>query len=210
MSEAVPAPYFLAQPAGGPAGRPGVVVVLEGNGMSQQLLRVCQRLAHEGFTAVAPDLFHRFGGSDSEAAARDGWYGKLRHADGLADIAEAVAALRAMGATSVGITGFCMCGLYSYLAATRGLDVQACVPFYGRLADALGDPSCPLLAFFGGSDPYIPPADIERVQARHGDDVVVYPDADHGFMRDGSPSHHPAAAADAWARTLAFLRTHLA
>ena len=102
-----------------------------------------------------------------------------------------------------------MGGLYSYLAATRGLDVAAAVPFYGQLAGVLGDPSCPLLAFFGGADPYIPVERIEPVRDRHGDDVVVYDGADHGFMRDGSDSYHEAAATDAWDRTLAFFGTHL-
>jgi carboxymethylenebutenolidase len=202
-------PFFYAQPAGDVAGRPGLVVVMEGNGMSQQLLRVCQRFAAEGYVVAAPDLFHRFGGSDTDVSMTDGWYGKLTHADGLADISEAAAHLRSLGVRSVGITGFCMGGLYSYLAATRGVDVQACVPFYGRLADVLGAPSCPLLAFFGGSDPYIPTAEIEAVRAHHAGDVVVYDDADHGFMRDGSPSYHPTAAPDAWQRTLAFFGVHL-
>ena len=204
-----PVPSFTARPPGSAEGRPALVVVMEGNGMSQQLLRVCQRFAAEGYAVQAPDLFHRFGGSDADRAAAEGWYTKLRHEDGLADIAAAIAALRERGASSVGITGFCMGGLYSYLAATRGLDVQAAVPFYGRLADVLAEPSCPMLAFFGGSDPYIPPADIATVQARHGDDVVVYDGADHGFMRDGSPSFHPTAAADAWRRTLTFFADHL-
>ena len=76
-------PYFLARPSAAPPW-PGVVVVMEGNGMSQQLLRVCQRFAAEGYVVEAPDLFHRFGGSDSDRAAAEGWYGKLTHADGLA------------------------------------------------------------------------------------------------------------------------------
>jgi carboxymethylenebutenolidase len=63
--------------------------------------------------------------------------------------------------------------------------------------------------FFGGNDPYIPMADIEKVQAHHGDAVVVYPGADHGFMRDGSDSFHPDAAADGWRRMLAFFDEHL-
>jgi carboxymethylenebutenolidase len=207
MSDGIPVPYFLARPTGGIAGRPALVVVLEGNGMSQQLLRVCQRLAGEGYAAIAPDLFHRFGGSD--ANADDGRFAKLRPEDGLADIADCIAVLREAGASSIGITGFCMGGLYSYLAATRGLDVQAAVPFYGRMADSLGTLGCPALIFFGGSDPWIPPADIERVRAAHGNDVVVYDDADHGFMRDGSENYHPAHAADAWARMLAFFGEHL-
>jgi carboxymethylenebutenolidase len=209
VTEAIAVPHFSARPAGGTQGRPGLVVVMEGNGMSQQLLRVCQRFAAEGYVVAAPDLFHRFGGSDADRAAADGWFGKLTQADGVADISVTVAHLRALGVTSVGITGFCMGGLYSYLAATGGVDVQACVPFYGRLAGALGQPACPLLAFFGGSDPYIPTAEIDAVKAHHPGHVIVYDDADHGFMRDGSPSYHPTAAPDAWQRTLAFFAAHL-
>jgi carboxymethylenebutenolidase len=210
MSVTTAVPYFTARPAGATTGRPGLVVVMEGNGISQQLLRVCQRFAAEGFVVAAPDLFHRFGGSDADRAAADGWYGELRPDDALADISEAAAALRELGVASVGITGFCMGGLYSYLAATRGVDVQASVPFYGgRIGENLGDPGCPLLAFFGGNDAYIPTSEIEAVVARHGDDVVVYDDAEHGFMRDGSPSYHPTAAPDAWQRALTFLRANL-
>ena len=61
-------PFFLARPSSAPPW-PGVVVVHEGNGMSPQLLRVCERLAGEGFVAIAPDLFWRFGGSDPDKAA---------------------------------------------------------------------------------------------------------------------------------------------
>ncbi len=68
--------------------------------------------------------------------------------------------------------------------------------------------SCPLRLFFGGRDDYIPPAAIEKVRATHPD-VVVYPDAEHGFMRDGSASFDAAAAADAWDRLLAFFGEHL-
>jgi len=199
-------PHFVARPAAAAPG-PGVLVIHEGNGMSPQLLRVCQRLAHEGYPVVAPDLFWRFGGSDPAAYAEH--LRSIRHDDVLADLAASIVALRALGATSVGVTGFCMGGLFTYLAATRGLDVQCAVPFYGGLAAHLGEPSCPTLVFFGGRDEYIPTADIEAVQAHHGADVVVYPDAGHGFMRDGSDSYDEPAALDAWARTLAFFAAHL-
>ena len=211
MSVTTAVPYFTARPQGPAAGRPGLVVIMEGNGMSQQLLRVCQRFAAEGYVVAAPDLFHRFGGSDADRAASEGWYGKLGLEDGLDDIRATVAELRGAGVASVGITGFCMGGLFTYLAATRGVDVDAAVPFYGgRISENLGDPACPLLAFFGGTDPYIPTAEIDKVVARHGDAVVVYDDADHGFMRDGSPSYHATAAPDAWQRALTFFGEHLA
>lgn len=204
-TDPLPTPCFVARPAAAP--RAGVVVMMEGNGMGWQLLRVCERLAAEGYVAVAPDVYHRL--RDGEGDWQQG-FATLTPDDALSDIREAAAIAREHGAARVGITGFCMGGRLSYLAATNDVDVQAAVPFYGGGIDSiLGPTHCPLLAFFGGNDEYVPMASIEAVRARHGDDVVVYPDAEHGFMRDGSESHHPAAAADAWAQTLAFFERHL-
>ncbi len=200
-------PFFVALPASPPP-FPGVVVVMEGMGITPQLLRVCERLAHEGYAAAAPDLFWRFGGSNPERGGQP--YAELRHADGRADIVEVVARLRSLGASTVGITGFCMGGGYAYLAAVSGVDVDAAAPFYGGgIAQHLGDPYCPVLMFFGGRDEWIPRDDIARVEAAHPGDVVVYEDAGHGFFRDGSDSYDEAAASDAWARLLAFFEAHL-
>ncbi len=200
-------PYFVALPATAPPW-PGIVVVMEGGGISAQLLRVCERLADEGYAAVAPDLFWRFGGSDPVRA--DEHYPRLRHADGRQDIRECIGRLRALGVTSVGITGFCMGGGYAYLAAVSG-DVDAAVPFYGGgIAQHLGTVKCPLLAFFGGRDEWIPRADVAMVERHHDGDVIVYEDAGHGFMRDGSDSYDETAAADAWTRMLTFFDTNLA
>ncbi len=200
-------PFFLALPKSEPPW-PGVVVIMEGMGITAQLLRVCERLADEGYAVAAPDLFWRFGGSNPEAGGMP--YRDLKQPDGRADIVETVARLRALGATRVGVTGFCMGGTYSYVAATTAVDVDAAAPFYGAgIAQQLGEPTCPLLAFFGGRDDYISRADIGLVEDRYPGDVVVYEDAEHGFMRDGSPTYHEAAATDAWARLLAFFATHL-
>jgi carboxymethylenebutenolidase len=65
------------------------------------------------------------------------------------------------------------------------------------------------LLLFGGNDAYIPPSDIEAVRAHHGDAVVVYPGAEHGFMRDGSENYDEASATDAWGRLLDFFGEHL-
>lgn len=200
-------PFFLARPSSAPPW-PGVVVVHEGNGMSPQLLRVCERLAGEGFVAIAPDLFWRFGGSDPDKAAEH--FTSLRWDDAKHDLDEAVRILHGIGVERAGITGFCMGGRVSYLAATRGVDVQCAVPFYGAgIAQALGEPACPVLMFFGGTDEWIPRDDINAVARHHPNDVVVYPDAGHGFMRDGSDSYDDAAARDAWPKLVEFLGTSL-
>jgi carboxymethylenebutenolidase len=200
-------PFFFARPRVNPPW-PGVIVIHEGNGLSPQLLRVCERLAGAGYAALAPDLFARSGGS--EAADFATLIGALNPSEVHADLAEALDRLRDFGAAKVGITGFCLGGLISYRAALLGLDLAGAAPFYGaRIAHELGRPTCPLLAFFGGRDEYVPAADVEAVQAHHPGDVVVYPDAGHGFMRDGSPSYHEPAAVDAWSRLLAFFDERL-
>src|SRR3954451_16126913 len=193
-------PFFVSLPAAPPPW-PGVVVVMEGMGITNQLLRFCQRLAHEGYAVAAPDLFWRSGGSNPNEEGRP--YAELRHEDGRADIVETVGRLRDLGAATVGITGFCMGGGYAYLAAVSGVDVDAAAPFCaGGIAQNLGEPYCPMLCFFGGQDDYIPRDDIALVEKAHPEQVVVYEDAQHGFMRDGSENFNEAAASDAWQRLL--------
>ena len=208
-SLALTLPAFTVAPAADADRRgPGIIVVHEGNGMSPQLLRVCQRFAAQGYAVGAPDVFWRFGGSNPEA--RDNPFGRLRHADGLADCVDVAGRLRAMGATKVGITGFCMGGGYAYMGATGDTGFDAAVAFYGGgIAQHLGAARTPLLCFFGGNDEWIPRADIAKVEAAHSGQVIVYEDAEHGFMRDGSASYHETAAPDAWQRTLAFFAEHL-
>ena len=70
--------------------------------------------------------------------------------------------------------------------------------------------ACPTLMFFGGQRPVHPDRrHREGAGQHHGDAVVVYPGADHGFMRDGSESYDAESAADAWSRMLAFFGQHL-
>src|SRR5580692_1942323 len=98
-------PYFLSLPeSGGPW--PGIVVIHEGGGISPQLLRVCERLAGEGYAAIAPDLFFRSGGT--EAGDFAALMGALVPDEVLADISGAADTLRSLGATTMGVTGFCM------------------------------------------------------------------------------------------------------
>ncbi len=203
-----PVPFFLARPAAAPPW-PGVVVLMEGNGMSPQLLRVCQRLAEAGYGAIAPDLFHRTGGSDPDKLPDQ--FMALRSDEAIDDVRECVAELRRRGASAIGVTGFCMGGRLTYeMALVDALDVQAAAPFYGAgIGALLGEPRCPVLAFFGGTDEWIPRDEIAAVQAHHPDQVVVYEDAGHGFMRDGSDAYDEPAATDAWARLLAFFAEHL-
>jgi carboxymethylenebutenolidase len=192
-------PYYLSLPAAPPPWA-GVVVIHEGNGMSQQLLRVCERLAAEGYATIAPDLFFRTGGPAASDFTTQ--MGAMSEDVTAADIESAAATLKSLGATKLGITGFCMGGQWSWNMATRSTTFSAAAGFYGaRISSVLTEPNCPTLLFFGDNDPYVPMSEIEKVQAFHTD-TFVYEGAGHGFMRDGSEDFDEAAATDAWKRTL--------
>ena len=199
-------PYYLSLPAT-PAPWPGVVVIHEGNGMSPQVLRVCERFAAEGYATIAPDLFFRTGGPGAADFAT--MMGAMSDEVTTGDIESAATTLKELGATKLGITGFCMGGQWSWNMATRSTTFSAAAGFYGaRISSVLTKPHCPTLLFFGDNDEWVPMTEIEKVQAFHPD-TFVYEGAGHGFMRDGSDDYREEAAADAWKRTLALFAEHL-
>jgi carboxymethylenebutenolidase len=122
----------------------------------------------------------------------------------------------------VSVLGFCMGGMQVLKAAASGRFDRA-VTFYGMIRvpdDWMGPKTrrpldaasemCPTLAIFGGQDAYTPPSDIDELRAawagRNDCEIVVYPDADHGFVHAPERAAHRADdAADAWRRVLAFL-----
>ena len=157
--------------------------------------------------------------------------GAVRDRQVLADLQAATDWLAARPETrgrALGITGFCMGGKYTILAACRCTGLRAAVPWYGMLTvgeldecnpehplDALSDLACPLLGLFGKDDPIVPLAEVERLEpaaaaAGQQVEVVVYPGAGHAFANDSRPdAYRPDAAADAWQRALAFLHRQL-
>ncbi len=199
-------PYYLARPTTPTSA--GIVVIHEGPGMSLQLLRLSERLASEGYLVAAPDLFFRTGGPD----ARDDYLEQVQAVTRdqmLDDLGVAAAGLRAAGARTIGVMGFCMGGVFTWHAALHGEGYEAAVGFYGvGIASDLGQPRCPTLLFFGGKDQWISPDDIAKVADHHAD-TIVYPHAGHGFMRDRSEDYVEDAAVDAWGRTLSHFRQHL-
>jgi carboxymethylenebutenolidase len=226
-------PAQVAQPAaGGP--HPGIIVVMEAFGLNGHIKDVARRLAAEGFVTLAPDLYYR---EPVRVTSYDDLPQALRLMNGLwddkivGDMDAAVAFLRRQSEVRgdrVGITGFCMGGRVSFLTACRNPAIGAAAPFYGggiasgeRSArqpvppiDLASGLRCPVLAFFGGDDPFIPPADVERVRATLGKlgpqhEVVVYDGAPHGFFCSERSSYRPEAAKDSWERTLRFFRSHL-
>jgi carboxymethylenebutenolidase len=164
-------------------------------------------LAHAGYTAIAPDLFFRAGGTESGGVVT--LMRTLSPPQTADDIGEAIGHLRRLGAPRVGVIGFCLGGTLAYRTALTSAGCDAVVAFYGaQIAGELGEPRCPSLVVLAGDDEYISVADIEAVVAHHPQ-TVVYPGAHHGFMRDGSGSYDEASATDGWKRMLVFFDTYL-
>ena len=216
-------PAYVARPAGnGPW--PAVVVIQEAFGLNEHIKDVTRRVAGEGYVALAPDLFYRGGkgrtaGYDNLPKALE-LMGALKDDEIVTDVGNAIAYLEkqpGVRAGRVGITGFCMGGRVSYLAACALPDkITAAAPYYGGgiPIDRTATLRAPVLAFFGEDDPFIPLDQVEKLRAeakRLGKnvEVVVYPGAPHGFFCNERDSYRPDAAKDAWEKTKAFFKRHL-
>ncbi len=223
-------PCHLARPAsGGPY--PGLVVVMEAFGLNDHIRKITGRFAAEGFVAISPNLYFRqpnnvVAYNDLPGAFR--LMGSLTDDQIVADMTAAIDYLKGLKEVkpAFGTVGFCMGGRISFLTACRNTDVKATAPYYGggmvssRQPDAkppiayVEGLNAPVLAFFGGKDAFIPLAEVDQFRdalkkAGKTADVVLYADADHGFMCDERPSYHPQHAKEAFTKTIAFFKQHL-
>jgi carboxymethylenebutenolidase len=241
--EAKPMPGWLAVPEG-PGPFPAVLVIEEIFGVNAHIRDVTERVAREGYVALAPDIHHRAAaGQELEYTAEGMQQGlqlipKLSQEGVSADLAGALAFVRARSdvrGDRVGCMGFCIGGHIAYFAAAT-TDVRATASFYGGgivtfTPGALTDSGAPkagvlptlsktagikgrILCLFGGKDTMIPKAHVDAIRAelakhdvRH--EVVVYPDAGHGFFCDQRGSFDAKAAEDAWGRVKALFAEEL-
>ena len=231
-----PMEAVVVRPADG-ARHPAVVMVHGAPGLDAGTLRMAEDLAGEGFVVLAPDMFYRTG---RRQVVQPGWAIERRDAmqDGksnasdITDIQIVVDHLvrqpyvRAGGA---GITGFCMGGRISYLAAARVRGIGAAVMHYptalvtpdrrdaGSQApvDFANEVRVPILGFFPTLDlKHCSPEIVARVRKAFAEgsvrgEVVTVEGAHHGFLDPTSKVYHPTEAPKAWARMVGFFREHL-
>lgn len=202
-------------------GKAGLVVIQEIFGVNSHIRDVCDRFAAEGFVAVAPDIFHRqqadvkLGYEEADIGTGFGFAQGLDAAQVLADLAGTLQWLRDQGVTKIGVVGFCMGGLYTYLSAAN-INPDAAVAYYGggiaHCLDQAANISCPIMFHFGERDDHIPPEVVTGVQAAVSGlaEATVYTyDAEHGFNCDQRGSYDPPSASLAWQRSVAFFKQHL-
>lgn len=206
----------LAVPAGeGKA--PAVVLIQEWWGVNDHIRSLLDRLAADGFLALAPDLYH--GKITKDAGEAGQLMTALDHARALRDIEAAAQALLAhpRAGGRVGVMGFCMGGMLTFRALETISDFSCGVPFYGAPPPDqynVAKVRAPILAHFASRDGWAKPEIAEQIMrnltARGGSMTLHLYDADHAFVNDTRPEvHSPENAALAWQRSVSFLHTHL-
>jgi carboxymethylenebutenolidase len=205
---------YRADPAGAP--KAAIVVIQEIFGVNHHIRAVCDRLAAEGYVAIAPAIFDRVepnftcGYSPDEIAIARKFVANPDWAAMLLDTQAAIDAVKNVG--PVGIIGFCLGGSIAYAAATKLSGLSAAVGYYGGAVVQFADdkPNVATQLHFGEKDAGIPLTDVETIRSKRPDvEVFVYPGAQHGFHCDERASYDKASADIAWPRSLSFFAKHL-
>ncbi len=205
---------YVAVPQGEP--KAVIVVIQEIFGVNHHIRSVTDRLAGEGYLAIAPALFDRYergfetgydpAGMERAMSILSELNMEWARADTLAAIQHGLDKYK----MRVGVVGFCLGGSIAWAAAAQ-MPVSATVGYYGGYIVKMNgeQPKVPVLLHFGEHDDHIPMSDIEAIRAAHPEVPVYTYNAGHGFNCDERGSYNEAAAKEAWPRTLAFLQKHL-
>jgi carboxymethylenebutenolidase len=223
-------PAYLARPAA-PGRHPTIFVYSEVFGLHEWVRDVARRLAKAGYVALAPDFFVRYGDPSNLTD-----FGEIRRIVAQASDRQVTSDTRAaldwlkaqpfVDAGRLGVTGFCWGGAKVWLAVERFPEFRAGVAWYGPLRSdpnmgetaaplsLVNDLHAPVLGLYGGQDKGISAGDVAQMRAaleaagKTGSEIVVYPQAQHGFLADYRPSYDPMASQDGWKRMLTFFAQH--
>ncbi len=210
-------PGYLAEPDDDRT-HPAVIVIQEWWGLVPHIEDICCRFSQEGFVALAPDLYHGHSAAEPDEARklamaleRDQAVGEIRAAS------EYLVGLEHVSPKQVGVVGWCMGGGLALSSAADGAQIGAAIAFYGRplSADDTAKLKVPVMGLYAEHDHGITAADVqqfeqglEKLQVPHL--IHIYPGTSHAFFNDTRPGiYDPAAASDAWQRTLEWFREYL-
>ena len=223
-------PGYRAMPAGG-GPFPVVLVVQEIFGVHEHIRDLCRRLAKAGYFAAAPELYARQGDVSQIQNIQEiisKVVSKVPDSQVMADLDDTVAWARKSGhadTSRLAITGFCWGGRVVWLYAAHSSNLKAGAAWYGQIKGETGEMrpktvldlapemKAPVLGLYGAKDQGIPVDQVEQMRAalkaaNKTAEIVVYPDAGHGFNADYRPSYNATAAKDAWTRMLAWFRKY--
>lgn len=203
---------------------PGIVLIQEIFGVNEHIRSVAEQYAADGYLVVVPDLFWRSGARIELTYDEAGWKRAVERMNATDitkaqdDIKLAIAALKDQPGLDGGVAsiGYCFGGLLSYLTAANGL-VDVAITYYGGgiqdQLDRADEITVPLLMHFGEEDSHIPLEAVEKIAERFENndfvEIVIYPQAEHGFNCSHRDSYNQRAAAEAHGNTLIFLGQEL-
>jgi carboxymethylenebutenolidase len=222
-------PAYFARPASG-AHFPVILVNEEIFGVHEHIKDICRRLAKVGYLAVATEYYARIADlskmTDIPTIIKE-VISKKPDAEYMTDADSTAAwAQSNKGDTArLGVTGFCRGGRQTWLYAAHNPHLGAAVAWYGPIKgatsdiqprtvlDIAGEIHCPLLGLYGGQDQGIAVDDVRAAEAKAKAagktvEIVIYPDAPHGFNADYRPSYRAADAKDGWTRMLAWFKRY--
>lgn len=209
--------HYLALPKNQQAPMPAVLVIHEWWGLNDHIKHWADRLAAEGYAALAVDMYRGKVGTTRDQALE-----LMKSVD--ADQAKATvdAAMKFLKgdprirATRRASLGWCFGGGWSLQTAITQPELDACVVYYGRMPtdqEQLARIKAPMLGVFGSKDRGIPPAKVRAFEeamrkAKKSFRPLMY-DANHAFANPSSARYDQKNAAAAWKETRAFLKKHL-
>lgn len=212
---------YVARPAG--AVKAAVVVLQEVFGVNKVIRGKADWLAREGFLAIAPDLFwreqKRLDITDGSKAEWDKAIEQMQALDkdkSVKDVAAAMAKARELGASKVGVMGYCMGGLIAYMTAVRE-HPDATVAYHGggihTLLDEAKTLTTPILMHHPMKDKFVPVEALNTIRETLKSNPLVsvseYAEQDHAFTREGGKEYDADAAKRADSETVAFFKQHL-
>jgi len=207
---------YVAVPDGdGP--HPGVVVIHEAYGLSENIKEITRRFADNGYAALAVDLFTDRNRTICMARYMTGMLiGSVERA-GISDLRAGLTHLAAMpevDSQRIGAIGFCMGGGFALAWACTDDRLKAIAPFYAanpRPIDAVKR-ACPVVGSYPEKD-FTARAGraLDEALERYGidHDIQIYPGSRHSFFNDRGRAYNKAAADDSWARVMRFFGEHL-
>ncbi|MBI4853108.1 MAG: dienelactone hydrolase family protein [Acidobacteria bacterium] len=211
---------YIARPQQANGG--GVLVAMHGPGIDDFIIDICERLASNGFVAIAPDFYHRQSQPLIEA------WTKIKDTQALEDMAKAIDELKnfpSVDKRRLAMIGFCMGGRLTFLHAANNSELRAAVVFHGGNIMVSGDTLspfeqaknivAPILGIFGAQDDNPSPSDVEKIAAKltllgkiHN--FNIYQGAGHAFLNFTRLSAFcPLQAKEAWDKCLAWLNQYL-
>lgn len=208
---------YLAKPDAASGDQPGIIVIHEWWGLNDNIRMMAEKLAGEGYTALAVDLYN---GKVAESPDSAGTYARSVNEEAAIDnLNQAYIYLtKQQDAAKVGTIGWCFGGGWSLQTALAlPEDIDATVIYYGRLvtdADQLSDLAMPVLGIFGAEDDGIPPEQVNAFESALDEagvttDIHIYEGADHAFANPSGTRYNEEAAEDAWQRTVDFFAEYL-